>query len=86
MGNEVSCKAMVVRRYRATSRENLSSGFPTRSGTNWAVLPEKMIRGLKFRNKKEAGIYRSSENNGADQLREDDMRFWFRICKKLDFS
>ena len=30
-----------------TSRENLSSGFPTRLDTNWAVLPQKMASGLK---------------------------------------
>ena len=28
------------------SRENLSSGFPTRSDTNWAIQPKKMSRGL----------------------------------------
>ena len=33
----------------ATSGENLSSGFPTRSDTNLTVHPQKMIRGLKFR-------------------------------------
>ena len=30
-------------------RENLSSGFPTRSDTNRAVQLQKMDRGLKFR-------------------------------------
>ena len=29
--------------------ENPSSGFPTRSDTNWAVQPQEMARGLKFR-------------------------------------
>ena len=29
-------------------RENLSSGFPTRSDTNWSVQPQKMATGLKF--------------------------------------
>ena len=33
----------------ALSQENLSSGFLTRSDTNWAVEPLKMSRGLKFR-------------------------------------
>ena len=37
MGNEV-----------VVSRENLSSGFQTRSNTNQAVLPQMMARGLKF--------------------------------------
>ena len=32
----------------AVSRENLSSGFSTRSITNLAVQPQKMARGLKF--------------------------------------
>ena len=32
----------------ATSWENLSSGFPTRSDTNLAVQPQKMATGLKF--------------------------------------
>ena len=35
--------------YRAVSRENLSSGFSTRSLTNMAVQPLKIARGLKFR-------------------------------------
>ena len=34
---------------RATSRQNLSSGFPTRSDTNRAVQRQKMARGLTFR-------------------------------------
>ena len=33
----------------AISCENLSSRFPTRPETNWAVQPQKMARGLKFR-------------------------------------
>ena len=30
------------------SRENLSSGFPTRSDTKLAVQPQKMVKGLIF--------------------------------------
>ena len=29
-------------------RVNLSSGFSTRSDTNWAVQPQKVAKGLKF--------------------------------------
>ena len=38
-------------------RENLSSGFPTRSDTNQAVLSQKMARGLKFLIKEVEGLY-----------------------------
>ena len=37
--------------------ENRSSGFPTRSDTNQAVLPQEMARGLKFRIKEEEVLY-----------------------------
>ena len=30
------------------SRENMSTGFQSRSDTNWAVQTQKMARGLKF--------------------------------------
>ena len=69
---------------------NLSSGFPTRSDTNWAVQPQNMARGLKFQIKEVEGLfYLCSENKGADQLhsyREADLRLCFRICKMLVFS
>ena len=40
--------------------------FPTWSDTNQAVQPQKMARGLKFRIKKEEGLYYlCSENKGA---------------------
>ena len=39
----------VLRINRASLRENLSSGFLTRSDTNRAVQLKKMARGLKFR-------------------------------------
>ena len=49
-----------------------------------------MARGLKFRIKKEEGLYYPcSENKGADQLRgyrEADLRLCFRIFKKPVFS
>ena len=68
----------------ASSRENRSSGFPTRSDTNRAVQPHKMDRGLKFWIKKVEGLYYPcSENKGAD---EADLRLCFRICKKPVFS
>ena len=54
------------------------------SDTNWAVQPQKMARGLKFRIKVVEGLYYPcSENKGADQLcgnREADLRLCFRIC------
>ena len=51
-------------------RENLSSGFPTRSYTNQAVQPQKMVRSLKFWIKKvEEMHYLCYENKDADQLR-----------------
>ena len=34
-----------------------SSGFPTRSDTNWAVQSQNMARGLKFRIQKGEGVY-----------------------------
>ena len=50
------------------TQENLSSGFPTRSDTNWAVQSQKMDRGLKFWIKEEGGLYYlCSENKDADQ-------------------
>ena len=39
----------IVGDIRAVSRENLSSGFPTRSDTNRAIQPQKMVEDLKFR-------------------------------------
>ena len=51
------------------TRENLPSGFQTRSNTNWAVKPQKIARCLTFRTWEEEGLYYlCSENKGADQL------------------
>ena len=51
------------------SQENLSSGFSTRPGTNRAVQPQKMARGLKLPIKKVEGLYyQCSQNKGPDQL------------------
>ena len=50
-------------------QENLSSGFPTRSDTNMAVLPQKMARGLKFWIQKREGLYHlCNENRKAKAL------------------
>ena len=53
-------------------------------GTNRAVQPHKMARGLKFRITEVEGLYYlCSDNKGADQLRgyrEADLRLCFRIC------
>ena len=40
---------MKVTNTRDSSRENLYSWFPTRSDKNWALQPQKIARGLKFR-------------------------------------
>ena len=56
--------------------------FPTGSDTNQALQLQKMARGLKLRIYKVEGLYYlCSENKGADQLREADLRLCFRICK-----
>ena len=64
--------------------------FSTWSDTNQAILLQKMARGLKFRIKKEEGLYFIySINKGTDQLRgyrKADLRLCFRICKMLVFS
>ena len=70
--------------------KNRSSGFPTRSDTNWAVQPQKMARGLKFRITVVEGLYFPySENKGSDQQGSygaADLRLCFDICKNLVFS
>ena len=76
--------------YEPRRQKNRSSGFPTRSDTNRAVLPLQRARGLKFSIKKAEGLYYpSGENKGADQLcghRKADLRLCFRICKIPVFS
>ena len=57
------------------------------SDTNWAVQPQKIARGFKFRIKEVEGLYyQCSENKGADQLCGDhkaDLHLcFFRINKK----
>lgn len=51
--------------------------------------PQKLIRGVKFRIKKEVGMYYpSSENKGTDQFpgyQEADLYLCFCICKRLVF-
>ena len=75
-------KSPIIINMQATSGENQSSGFLTRSDTNWAV----QSRGLKFQ------IYEveaCSENKGADQLRgygAADPCLCFHKCKKQVFS
>ena len=61
--------------------------FPNRSDTNRPVQSQKQVRSLKFRIYEEEELYfPSSENKGADQLREADPRLCFRICRLLVFS
>ena len=46
-----------------------SSGFQTRSNTNWDAQPQKMARDLKFRICEVEGLYYlCSENKGTDQV------------------
>ena len=52
-----------------------SSGL---SGTNRAVRPQKMARGLKFRVKEVEGLY--------SLFVLADLRLCFHICKRLVFS
>ena len=60
--------------------------FPTRSDTNWPVQAQKRARSLKFWIYVEEELYYpSSENKGADQLREADLRLCFHLCKLLVF-
>ena len=65
-------------------------GVLTSSDTNWAVKPQKMARGLKFRiGEVEALFYLCSKNKGADQLcsyRPANLCICFRICKMHIFS
>ena len=59
-------------------------GFPTRSHTNQAVQPQKMARGLEFRNWEEGGLfYLFSENKGTDQLLIYTLFFMPPTLKKL---
>ena len=70
------------------SRENLSSGLPTRCDTN--VQSKKTAGGSKFQIKEDEGLYYLfSEYRGADQLSgycAADLRLSFRLQKKQVFS
>ena len=72
------------------TRENLSSGFQTRSDTNRAVQLHQMARGLKVWIKEvEKLYYICSENKGADQLHVTLQLiciFVFAYAKKQVFS
>ena len=70
MPHTVKRHSVIVKQIRAASRENRSSGFPTRFDTNRPMQLQKMIRCLKSRNKEEGSghCYAHSENKGADQL------------------
>ena len=78
----------------AAPRENLSSDVPTRSDTNRAVQPQKIVRCWNFRifgrRMIELSLYLCSENKGADQLcgyRTADQRLCFCIyANKSGFS
>ena len=74
----------------AATRENRSSGFPTRSDTNRPVQQQKQVKNLEFHIYEEEGLYDPySENKCADRLRrycEADLRLCFRIGKNPVFS
>ena len=80
----------VPRRNMSRDGRKQTFWFPNRSDTNWAELPQKMARGLKFQIYEVEGLYYlCRENKGADQLRgyrEADLRLCFRICKNPVFS
>ena len=73
----------------AATRENRSSGFPTRSDTSQSVQSQKKVRILKFWTEvEEESYYLSSENKDADQLCSyctADLRLCFRKGKKSGF-
>ena len=72
----------------AASREYMSSGFLTRSNTNWVVQSQNMARGLKFRIYNVEGLcYLCSKNKGADQRAVTancaaELRLYIGICKR----
>ena len=48
----------------------LSLGISNQVNTNWAVQPQKLVRGLKFGIEEvEELIFYMTKNKGADQLR-----------------
>ena len=63
--------------------------FPSRSDINRPVQSQENARSLKFLIQVEEELYYpSSENKGADQLRdyrEADLRLCFRLCRLLVF-
>ena len=62
--------------YLSAARQNMCSGFLTRSNTEQDVQPQKMARSLKFQTYNVDGVfYLCRENKGADQLRI--FRIWF---------
>ena len=76
--------------YHIASQQNLSSGFPNRSDSNWTVQPQKMAGALKVLIYEVEGLYYlCSENKGADPLGGNptaDLHLCFHLCKKQVFS
>ena len=68
------------------SKENLSTGFLTRSKTNQAVQPQKIVRSFKFQiNEVEALYYPCSKIKlliSCTVTAQLTCTFVFRICKK----
>ena len=59
----------------------VSSGYPTRSDTNRAVEPQKMVRECNFGFRKKRNCTLSSENKGRAAV----LRLCSRICEKQVF-
>ena len=51
----------------ASSRENLSSGFPTKRDSNQSPQLQRRARKLKFRSKFRYDTFQKTNNKGADQ-------------------
>ena len=66
-------------------QENMSSGFPTRSDTNWPVQSQKNARCLNFldisRRRIVLFVLRKQRHLSAVQL----LHLYFHICKNLVF-
>ena len=69
-------------------RKPVFNVFMTRTDTNRAVQPQKMVRGLKLCIKKEEGLYYlCSKNEEADHPHVHLIcTFVFRICKKISYN
>ena len=69
---------------RSASRQNLTPAFPFRFDTNWAVLPQKLVRGLTeifIISKEVHGLYNiCSTHKGGDFLYEISL---CNVCSRV---